>query len=156
MGIRRRGVCTWGPGLALLLIVVLTLPVWAQSLEEFEKLHNEYSQLSEQRRYREAIPLAHRMLAIAEKTMGPEHPATAFGLHTLAALHRLLGEYTQAEPLFKRALSIAEKTLGPEHPDLAIILAGLAGLYDDIGDHAQAEPLKKRVKAILGRAEQRR
>ena len=56
---------------------------------------------------------------IREKALGPEHPATAISLSSLAVLYEDLGAYDQALPLQQRALKIYEKALGPEHPDTA-------------------------------------
>ena len=67
-------------------------------------------------------------LAIAEKSQGPEHPATGTRLNNLAGLLEAQGDYAQAEPLFRRALAIAEKAQGPAHPETGRSLNNLAGL----------------------------
>ena len=72
-----------------------------------------------QRRYAEAEPLMRRLLAIAEKSLRPEHPNLTVGLNNLALLYRAQGRYAEAEPLYKRSLAIREKALGPDHPDVA-------------------------------------
>jgi tetratricopeptide (TPR) repeat protein len=61
-----------------------------------------------------------RMLAIAEKALGPEHPDLVLSLTTVAGLHLAKEKRAQAEPLVNRALAIEEKTLGPEHPNVAV------------------------------------
>ena len=53
---------------------------------------------------------------------GPEHPATARSLNSLAALLKTQGDYQGARPLFERALAINEKALGPKHPSTATSL----------------------------------
>ena len=63
-----------------------------------------------------------RALAIHEKALGPEHPATAQSLGSLAGLYAATGAYAKAEPLMLRALAIQEKALGPEHPGTAMSL----------------------------------
>src|SRR5262249_42851039 len=67
--------------------------------------------------YSAARPLFERALAIREKALGPEHPATAESLANLADLLRdQEGDLAAARPLYERALAIHEKALGPEHP----------------------------------------
>jgi tetratricopeptide (TPR) repeat protein len=85
-----------------------------------------------------AEPLFRSALAIAEKTLGPNHPDTAGSLNNLAGLLESKGDYAGAEPLYRRALAIAEKTLGPNHPNTATALDNLAGLLESEGDDAGA------------------
>ena len=98
--------------------------------------------------YEKAEPLNLRALAIHEKVLGPEHPATAATLHNLAGLYFSMGAYEKAEPLYLRALAIREKVLGPEHPDTAATLHNLAMLYFSMGAYEKAEPLYLRALAI--------
>jgi tetratricopeptide (TPR) repeat protein len=106
-------------------------------------------------KFDEAVPLAQRALALAEKAFGPDLPDAAplllsvppF-LNNLAELYRRQGRYADAEPLFKRSLAMREKVHGPDHPDVAAALGGLAKLYHDQGRYADAEPLYKQALAI--------
>jgi tetratricopeptide (TPR) repeat protein len=59
--------------------------------------------------YADAEPLFRRLLAIREKSLGPDHPDVATTLNDLAELYRNAGRYADAEPLCKRALAIREK-----------------------------------------------
>src|SRR6478736_296008 len=86
---------------------------------EAEALTKQYLTLSNQGRYSEAIPLAQRVLAIREKSLGPNHPDVATWLNNLALLYENQGRYSDAEPLYNRSLAIREKALGPNHPDVA-------------------------------------
>ena len=70
------------------------------------------------------------MLALTEKTLGPDHPDVASALNNLAVLCRDQGRYAEAEPLFQRALAIAEKALGLDHPDISVRLGNLALVYE--------------------------
>ncbi len=65
-----------------------------------------YQELKEQGRYREAIPYAQEVLAFMEEDYGPEHPNVATSLHDLAALYIYQGRYGEAEKHMKRALAI--------------------------------------------------
>ncbi|MEI2781231.1 MAG: tetratricopeptide repeat protein [Candidatus Competibacter sp.] len=108
--------------------------------------------LHERARYGEAEPLHERALAIRERALGPDHPATAQSLNNLAELYRKRGRLAEAEPLFERALAIREQALGPAHPDTAESLNNLAALYRDQGRLAEAEPLLQRALAIFEKA----
>ena len=114
-------------------------------------LNQQVTQLYNQGRYSEAIPLAQRALAIREKAPGPDHPDVAAALNNLAELYRVQGRYAEAEPLSKRALTITEKAFGPDHPDVALSLNNLALLYASQGRYADAEPLYKRSLTISER-----
>jgi tetratricopeptide (TPR) repeat protein len=72
--------------------------------------------------------LYERALAIREEVLGPEHPATATSLNSLALLLRDQGDLAGARRLFKRALAIRKKILGPEHPDTAAVREHVAML----------------------------
>jgi tetratricopeptide (TPR) repeat protein len=124
----------------------------AGDAEEAQKLNARLVELYQQGEYAEAAKLGHRLLTIAERTFGSEHPNMATVLDNLAQLHHAMGGYAQAEPLYRRALAIRERTLGTEHPDTAISLNNLAELHRAMGDHAQALPLHRRALAIRERA----
>jgi tetratricopeptide (TPR) repeat protein len=85
--------------------------------------------LSEQGEYAAARPLLERALAICERTLGPDHPATATSLNNLALLLYRQGEYAAARPLYERALAIRKRTLGPDHPQTRQARDRLRKLY---------------------------
>jgi tetratricopeptide (TPR) repeat protein len=99
-----------------------------------------------------AEPLFRSALAIAEKSLGPDHSDTAGSLNNLAGLLESKGDYAGAEPLYRRALAVAEKTLGPNHPNTATALDNLAGLLESEGDDAAAEPLYRRALSTAEKA----
>ena len=103
-------------------------------------------------RYADSLPLCECALAIREKALGPEHPATATSLNNLASLYQAMGRHADALPLFERALSIKEKALGPEHPTTCASLNNLACLYQVMGRHADALPLLERALSIHEKA----
>ena len=120
--------------------------------KEAGALNAQFTKFYQQGRYSEALPVAQRILAILEKSLGPDHPSVATWLNNLAEMYKQQGRYADAEPLLKRALAIQEKALGPDHPDVARSLNNLAGLYKDQGRYADAEPLYRRALAIRERA----
>jgi tetratricopeptide (TPR) repeat protein len=98
--------------------------------------------------YAGALPYFQRALAIREKVLGPEHPATATSLNNLGLLLKTQGDYAGALPYYRRALDIREKVLGPEHPDTAASLNNLAELLRTTGDYAGALPYYRRALTI--------
>ncbi len=121
---------------------------YIQALARARELNTKTESLYKQGQYSRAIPLAQEALAICEKVLGKEHPATANSLNNLAFLYDSLGAYDKAEPLYKRSLAIREKVLGPEHPSTATSLNNLAALYCSLGAYGKAEPLYKRALTI--------
>ena len=98
----------------------------AQSLDKASALTQQVIELTKRGHYSEAIPLAQRVLALREETLGPDHPDVATALHILAELYGRQGLYAEAEPLSIRSNAIREKILGPDHPNVAITLNALA------------------------------
>jgi tetratricopeptide (TPR) repeat protein len=100
--------------------------------------------------------LYERALAICEKALGPEHPATGESLNDLALLLKNPDDLATARPLFERNVAICEKALGPEHPKTAQSVNNLALLLQVAGDLATARPLYERALAmwenVLGHA----
>jgi tetratricopeptide (TPR) repeat protein len=99
-------------------------------------------------RYKDALPLLRRALAIAENTLEPGHIAVAASLSGLAMVHLAQGRYQEAEPLYRRSLSVLEKALGPVHPGVAKSLNSLALLYRLLGRYKEAALLHRRALAI--------
>ena len=146
---RNHGLKLTGIFIGAILLTLSCIP--GPSMEAY-RLNQQVVQLIDQGRYKEAIPIAKRSLAIHEKALGPEHLDVGASLNNLAVLYYDLGAYQKAEPLFKRALAINEKALGLEHPHVAASLNNLAVFYCYLGDYAKAEPLYKRALAINKKA----
>jgi CHAT domain-containing protein/Flp pilus assembly protein TadD len=104
-------------------------------------------------KFREAIPLAERL--VTKQPRGLDDSQSAASINLLALLYKSTGEYAKAEPLYKEALEIRQKVLGREHPDTAQSLNNLALLYQAMGDYAKAEPLLTEAleirQKVLGR-----
>ncbi|KZP26504.1 TPR-like protein [Athelia psychrophila] len=67
-------------------------------------------------RYQEAEPQFLKVLAAAEKQLGPYHLNTLATVNHLALLHDTQGRFDEAESLYARALEGQEKQLGTRHP----------------------------------------
>src|SRR6516225_8483646 len=97
-------------------------------------------ELHGQGKYKDAATIAEKALALAESSLGPEHPDTLTLVNNVAALYNLLGRLTEAEPLYRRALQGRERALGREHPDTLLCLNNLGFLLQGQGRYDEAEP----------------
>ena len=80
-------------GLAIMFFIgLVALIAWmaqdATTPAELDRLNARVVELYRQGQYTQALPLAQRVVAIAEDRYGPEHPDTAGSLNTLAELYR--------------------------------------------------------------------
>jgi len=89
-----------------------------------------------------------RSLAIAESTLGPEHPCVGVSLNSLAGLYFHQGKYSEVEPLYMRSLGIVEKALGPEHPNVAQSLENYAAFLRNMNRKNEAAKMEARAKEI--------
>jgi CHAT domain-containing protein/Tfp pilus assembly protein PilF len=124
----------------------------ANDLRLATSLNNLAHMYAAQGLYAEAEPLYRQSLAIAEKTLAPDHPGVGTSLNNLAALYHNQGRYAEAEPLYQRDLAISERALGPDHPSVGTALNNLAGLYRAQGRFPEAEPLYRRSLRIYEKA----
>ncbi len=124
-------------------------PPGSEDLERAIQLNQQATELNKQGRSAEALPLAKQVLAVFEKTLGPDHPSVAVALGNLAQIYVQQKQYDLAEPLYKRCAAILEKTHDSSRPDLGFVLANLADLYTRQRRYAEAEPLYKRSLSIL-------
>ncbi len=98
----------------------------------------------------EAETLHHQVLAIHERTLGPEHPTTATSMSNLGRVFDLQGKYADAERIYRRALAVREKVLGPNHPDVATVLNNLAKVLQEQGRDQQLSASEARARARGG------
>lgn len=96
-------------------------------------------------KFKEALPLCKRALAIREKVLGPNHPDVAKQLNNLALLCQNQGKYAEVEAYYERALQIYQQRLGPDDPNVAKTLNNLASAYLKQGKFKKAEMLYKQV-----------
>jgi tetratricopeptide (TPR) repeat protein len=120
----------------------------AQDSADLAALRAQVSQLFDEGKYADAVPIAERYVASTRKMHGEEHTEFATAIDWLANVYKAQGRYHEAEPLYERALAIREKAFGAENPEVAQTLNNLAELYLTQGRYAEAEPLNKRSLAI--------
>jgi eukaryotic-like serine/threonine-protein kinase len=109
--------------------------------------------LRERGAYDEAESLLRENLAIRERLVGSEHPATAASVTSLANF--LLSYRKQpaaAESLFNRALGVLRRQPAQYLPNLFGVLSGLIGVTAGRGDYAQAEAYAREALDVQRRA----
>lgn len=149
MAVRRMARC-----LAALVVAGLTwgtLPTHSSHAQDVGTLDAQFTALLQAGKYAEAARVGKRMLGMAEKELGREHPTVGQMLTGLAFIYQLQGSNAEAAPLYKRSLPILERSLGPGHHDVGQTLGKLADAYRDLKRYAEAEPLYKRSLTILER-----
>jgi tetratricopeptide (TPR) repeat protein len=80
------------------------------------ELNRQIGELNRQGKYKEAIPLAVKLVDLGKRAKGNEDPETAQNLNHLADLYADIRDFTKAESLYQEALEICLKVLGREHP----------------------------------------
>jgi CHAT domain-containing protein/tetratricopeptide (TPR) repeat protein len=138
---------------AVVLIAVTTgaTGVQSQGADDLAALRAQVTQLHDQGKYAEAIPIAERYVALAREKYGEKHAEFALATSTLGYEYEAQGRYAEAEPLYGRARAIIE-AIDPEHPIAGTTLSNLARVYRAQGRYAEAEPLYTRALAINEKA----
>lgn len=114
-------------------------------------MNNAAGFLASAARFDAAERLYRRALALQERTLGGNHPATATTLNNLALLLKESGQYAEAEQLYRRAVRIDVDSSGDESLQVATSTANLAVLLEAKGDFAAAESLYRRALEIKER-----
>jgi tetratricopeptide (TPR) repeat protein len=99
-------------------------------------------------RFREAQACSQRALAIAEATLGPDHPTIATARNNLGGDLRALGDLAGAKAQLERAVAIDEAAYGPDHPEIGTDRSNLGGVLRAMGDLAGAKAQYERALAI--------
>lgn len=94
-----------------------------------------------------AEPVFRAGLARRERALGPDDPAVAANLATLATLLDYLGRWSDALPLAERAVAIRTRALGELQPATAASLRQLGLLHFQLGDYAAAAAPLERSQA---------
>ncbi len=137
---------------ALLVVAMIAIQpggARAESAEDIAALNKQVGKLWDERKYQEALPVAERALALAERTLGETHAETITALDNLAPLLRALSRYEEAERYYKRAIAVKEQALGKDDDDTLDSVHALGVLYFTRGRYKEAEPLY--LRALEGR-----
>jgi CHAT domain-containing protein/Tfp pilus assembly protein PilF len=111
-----------------------------QQLRQADQWNAQVPRLERQGKWKEAVPLAEKVLAARQALLGEKHRHTATSLDTLAGLYQDMGDHKTALPLYQQALAVRKAALGAKHPDYALSLNNLAQLYQARGEHQAALP----------------
>jgi len=139
----------------LLLGLMLAASTWSATPALAQNVAAQTTKVIELERagkFQEALSLAQKTLADAEKSRGPAHRDIAAAMNNVAHVQASLGNDSEAEPLYKQALAIFEKSGGLDSPDVAPTLNNLAALYQRQDRFGDAEPLFRRALAISERS----
>lgn len=139
---------TWSTLVVSMLLICMYPPTYAQGVE-WEKLNHEVMTLYKYGIYAQALPVARKVLEVAEKAVGPNHLSVAISLDNLSLVCVVLGQHDEAEALYRRALAIWETA---KRPNMALALYGLAELYRAQGKEAEAERFYRRALSALDAA----
>ena len=97
---------------------------------------------------RRAEKYAQRAITTGAEVSGPESPAVADGLHTLAAIRRDVGRFDDALRDYGRSRAMVEKIYGPHDARIARNLANVSEILAATGKYAEAESASRRALAI--------
>src|SRR5262249_7768267 len=114
---------------------------------EIAKLNVQIAQLKAAGKYPEAVVLAQKAPALAEKKSA-DSPDGESALDTRADLYEAQSNYAEAEPLLKRSVAIREKTKG--QPGIAATRERLAVTYDKLGRADDAKSVRSAGTADAG------
>ena len=115
--------------------------------EEIAALSEQLTDLLEQERYSDALPLARRHADLIGNQVGTEHADYADALGVIVELLRINSHRGEAIPLLKRMLSIRVKALGKNDALVATTLYALGDIYIALGQFEQAvAPLERALR----------
>jgi CHAT domain-containing protein/tetratricopeptide (TPR) repeat protein len=115
---------------------------------ELGKMSATARRLGEEGRHAEASALWQRLLVIARKGLGEEHPSTGIAYNNLAINLLNQGKYAEAQRYFEKALAIWRKVLGEDHPDTASGYNNVAVCRHDQRQHVLAQRYFERALEI--------
>ena len=125
-----------------------------RDLRDATVLRTQVTRLLEAQKTADALPLATRALALAERAAPPGDIAVALARRAVAEVQADRRSFKEAEAAYKGALAVFERVLGPADPLTAIARSRLAGIYGRLGQPLVAEQLAvaaiRAVEAALG------
>lgn len=135
--------------------LVLALALWlatvgasAQTVTEINQMGHKVSELFAAGRYREAIPLARRLVRALEEREGPDGLNTAAAVNSLALLLEDANRLSEAESNYRRVIRSLDKAGGRKQPSYSAVLSNLSALLYKQRRFPEAEALLRRAIAI--------
>ena len=105
--------------IVLLLALGFSVVVNAQAPADDDspaELNRRIVELYREGKFKEAIPLAEKLVALTKRAKGDEDPDTATSLNNLAELYQAMGDYAKAERCTKRLWRFARRSLARSIP----------------------------------------
>ncbi len=127
---------------------VAALSARAQTVTEINQMGQRVNELFVAGRYREAIPIARRLVRVMEEREGADGLNTAIALNSLALLLEDANRLTEAESIYRRVIRILEKSGGRKQPNYSTSLGNLSALLYKQRRYPEAEALLRRAIAI--------
>jgi CHAT domain-containing protein len=118
-------------GCVVTVMIFLIVCVPSHAGGSLDKLIDEWKSLSERGEHDSAIPVAEKMLRVAEAEIGRDSEEAAACQMMLGMSYTLSGRHCDAEPRYSRALEIEDKT-GTKENALPIVGSSLIGLSASI------------------------
>ncbi len=112
------------------------------------QLGTTYQQMGQ---YRDAIPIARRLLSMRQERLGGEHPLTTMAGANLGALYGLVDDFDKGKPLLAAALSFWRGHNPPAPNQLAQALNDLGVVERSTGSFPQARKLFEEALALRTR-----
>jgi TonB family protein len=136
--------------LAFLCILVCAVPAASQTTEksEIDKLQAEVVRLYQEKKFKEALPLAEQLLKSCEGVADKDGKLTENALRNLAGIYSELEQYGQAAGCYRRILKIQEAALGGDAKELVPTLSGLAVADQNFGQYGDAVISLQRIIGI--------
>jgi tetratricopeptide (TPR) repeat protein/predicted Ser/Thr protein kinase len=101
----------------------------------------------------DAVPIFERLVPIAARVYGEEHPTTARAINNFGYTRQMLGEHAAALELHTKAVSMLERTLGAETPSLAIFSSNVGASLIGLGRFDEARTTLEHAFAIATHAD---
>lgn len=132
----------------LRIAVALALPaatVAAVTDADRVQVYREFRTAFDAHEFKEALPLAERLVAITEEQYGGSDRALVNPLANLGTTHYRLADYAAAEQAYLRGIKIAEDSGGAADRLLLLPLHGLGATYFKSGQYDEASVALKRA-----------
>ncbi len=104
--------------------------------------------------FNEAAALLEKSVAIRERALGSDDPATLNTKHRLGVTYQYIRRVPEAETLHREVLERQKRVLGEDHIDTLRSMTALAAAMNSLGRHAESETLYRdvleRQRRVLG------
>ena len=115
---------------------------------EIDSLVGLSTELTDTRKFDEALSLGEQSLKRCEETLGKKHNKYAFCLFAIGRAYHLKSDYESAASFYEKSKEVRIHTVGASHDDYAKIITNLADVYFRKGEYEKAEKLHLEARSI--------